>query len=526
MTKGSHEKSITGAASVVGSATVLSRVLGYIRDAAIAFVFGAGLYSDAFFMAFRISNLLRRLLGEGALTSSFIPIFTEELSARPKEAIRSLSSSVFTLFAIILIALTALGMIFSGEIVRLMSPGFAADPEKFAVTVKLTRLMFPYMVFVGLMAIAMGVLNSVKHFAAPAVSPVFFNLSLILSVFAVAPFLATPVYALAFGVLLGGFLQFAIQLPYLKRYGFSPSPRFHFRDSAIKKIFLLMGPAAFGVGVYQLNIFVTLWFSSQMEEGAVSYLYYASRLMELPLGVFGVAITTAALPSLSEHVAKKDWDSFKSSFSFAVRLVNFVTIPAMVGLFVLSYPIIEVLFRRGEFGSEASYGTAIALYYYAIGLVPVAASRIFSSVFYSLKDTKTPVYVAFATFVANVAFCFALSGPLGHGGLALATSLSSAINAVALVMILRRKFGPFGAWTIFASSIRSMAASSLMGGVIYLILYYSGFDGLGGASKMGILLTCIGIGTAVYVFAAMGLRCPEIEVLKGILKRRRGKTAL
>lgn len=517
----SHERKITGAASIVGSATVLSRILGYIRDAAVAFVFGAGMYSDAFFMAFRIANLLRRLLGEGALTSSFIPIFTEELNSRSKDGTRRLVSSVFTLFAIIFLALAVLGMVFSREIVWLMSPGFAADPVKFALTISLTRLMFPYMIFVGLMAIAMGVLNSLRHFTAPALSPVFFNIAIIFSIFAVTPFLATPVYALAIGVLSGGFLQFALQLPYLKRFGYAPRPLFNFRDPAIKKIFMLMGPAAFGIGVYQLNIFVTLWFSSKLPEGAVSYLYYAGRLMELPLGVFGVAVSTAVLPSLSEHVSRGEWDKFKGSLSFAVRIVNFVTIPATIGLFVLSYPIIEMLFKRGEFGSEAAFGTAVALYYYAIGMVPVSIARILASVFYSLKDTATPVWAAVVTFVFNVIFCFALVGPLGHGGLALATSLSSIINVILLFVILRVRFGRFGGRAILSSSLKSAAASILMGAVTYIIISRAGFTLLGAPAKTGVMALCLGAGVLTYALASRLLGIPEMMFLKGILVKRK-----
>src|SRR4030066_544918 len=259
-----REERLTGAASVVGAATVLSRVLGYLRDAAIAYVFGAGMFADAFFVAFRISNLFRRLVGEGALTSIFIPIFTGEMNQRTRDNTRNLASSVFTLFFIILVAMAALGIIFSDGIVRFMSPGFADDPEKFATTVMLTKLMFPFMVFIGMMAIAMGVLNAYRHFSMPALAPVFFNISIIAAVFAVAPFLDSPVYALAIGVLVGGFLQFAIQVPVLKKYGMAPAPRFSFNDPAIKRIFLLMGPAVFGAGVYQLNIFVTLWFASSL----------------------------------------------------------------------------------------------------------------------------------------------------------------------------------------------------------------------------------------------------------------------
>lgn len=515
----SHEKKITGAASIVGAATVLSRILGYIRDAAVAYVFGAGMFADAFFMAFRISNLLRRLLGEGALTSSFIPIFTEELNLRNKEGIKSLVSSVFTLFAIIFVVLAALGMIFSKEIVWLMSPGFASDPEKFSITVRLTMLMFPYMVFVGLMAIAMGVLNSYKHFTAPAISPVFFNLSIILCVFALVPFLDTPVYALVIGVLLGGLMQFLIQMPYMGKFGMLPKLSFKFGDPAIKKIFLLMGPAAFGVGVYQLNIFVTLWFSSQLPEGAVSYLYYAGRLMELPLGVFGVAVSTAALPSLSEHAAKGEHDAFRSSLSFAIRIVNFVTIPATIGLLVLSYPIIEVLFRRGEFGSAATSGTAIALYYYAVGLVPVSISRILTSVFYSLKDTATPVWIAFISFVFNAVFCFVLVGPLGHGGLALATSLSSLINMVILFIVLRYRFGRFGGKMIFSSGFKSGVASLIMGAILYIVLAVTGFDSMTTVWKALLIAVSLCAGVVIYITSAKIFKTPEMASLKGILKK-------
>lgn len=518
--KSSHERKITGAASIVGAATVLSRVLGYTRDAAIAYVFGAGMYTDAFFMAFRIANLLRRLVGEGALTSSFIPIFTDELNRRGKEGTRRLTSSLFTVFTIILLVLTVLGMIFSREIVWLMSPGFARDPEKFSITVNLTRLMFPYMVFIGLMAMAMGVLNSLRHFTAPAISPIFLSMAVIASVFVIAPFLHTPVYALAIGVIIGGALQFFVQLPYLKKHGFLPRPSLSFSDPAIKRIFVLMGPAAVGVGVYQLNIFVTLWFSSQLAEGSVSYLYYASRLMELPLGVFGVAVTTAVLPSLSEQVSKKEWDGFRRSLSFAVRIVNFVNIPATVGLFVLSYPIVDLLFRRGEFGAAAAGGTAVALYYYTVGLVPVSVSRVLTAVFYSLKDTATPVLIALVSLVFNVVFCFILVGPLSYGGLALATSLSAAVNCAVLLVVLKKRFGRFGGGLILASALKSAAASLVMGALIYLVFRVAGFEGMGSAAKILVMALALVVGVVTYISSSRVLRTEEIAFLKGFLKKR------
>lgn len=517
--KGSDEGRIAGAASVIGSATALSRILGYIRDASVAYVFGAAMQTDAFFVAFRISNLLRRLVGEGALTSSFVPIFTEELTLRDSESARSLASSAFTLFAIILVVMAALGMFFSDAIVAIMSPGFKDDPEQFALTVNLTRLMFPYMVAIGLMAIAMGVLNSLRHFAAPALAPVLFNIAIITSIFAVTPILTEPVYALALGVVAGGCMQLLLQFPFLKRYGFMPKVSFRFSDPGIKKIFLLMGPAAFGVGVYQLNIFVTLWFASKLAEGSISYLYYASRLMELPLGVFGVAVSTAVLPSLSEHVAKGDQENFTRSLSFAVRIVNFVIIPAMAGLLVLNYPIIEILFRRGQFGAEAAAGTSYALFFYAFGLIPVAVSRVLVSVYYSLKDTVTPVYVAIVSFFSNVVLCYVLVGPLGHGGLALATTLSSTVNFLALFIILKVRFGHLGGGSILSSGVRALVASAVMGAVIYFInLKGSGFvDGM--VSRAVLLGICLAVGVVSYLGLSMLLRSPEVPFLKGFFKK-------
>lgn len=521
----SHEKRIAGAATVISAATSLSRVLGYVRDAAIAYVFGAGLLADAFFMAFRISNLLRRLVGEGALTSSFVPIFTEEMNSRSRESTRELASSVFTLFAIILTIITALGMVFSEEIVLVMAPGFAADPQKFDLTVSLTRFLFPYMVFIGLMAIAMGVLNSYRHFAAPALAPVFFNLAIIASVFAIAPFLVSPVYALVIGVLVGGALQLAIQIPYLGKFGMLPSLSFKFSDPAIKRIFILMAPATFGIGVYQLNLFVTMWFSSRLPEGAVSYLYYAGRLMELPLGIFAVSVTTAVLPSLSEQVAKKEWEGVKSSLSFAVRLVNFVTIPATIGLLVMSQPIVDTLFMRGEFTAFDSIGTASALYWYALGLVPVAVSRILTSVFYSMKDTATPVWVAFFAFIANTIFCFALVGPMGHNGLALATTLASAVNCAILFVILKKRFGTFGGREVMASGLKSLGASTVMGLAVYVILFRFSTGLMGDAARVTLVAVCLAFGLVTYITASKFLQVTELAFLKGFFLRRRKKPA-
>ncbi len=515
-----YERGITGAASLMASLTLVSRILGYIRDAVIAYVFGAGMYADAFFVAFRVSNLLRRLVGEGALTSSFVPIFTDVLATRsPKEA-RDFCSRAFTLFFIVLVLLMVLGMVFSSGLVWLMSPGFARTAEKLPLTVSLTRLMFPYMVFIGLMAMAMGVLNSMKHFTAPALSPVLFNISIILAVAIAAPFMEMPVYALAFGVLAGGVLQLLLQVPFLRRYGMMPRPLLGFNDPAIRRIFALMGPAALGVGVYQLNIFVTMRFASTLPDGSVSYLYYAGRVMELPLGVFAVAVSTAVLPDLSRYVVQRDWDNFRGTLGFGLRLVNFTTIPATVGLLVLGGPIIDVLFTRGEFGSLESTETAFALYFYAIGLVPVAASRILSSVFYSMKDTVTPVITALFAFLFNIAMCLLLIGPLRHGGLALATSLSSLLNAVLLFSVLRWRFGPVGAGAVVDSALRSGAASVVMGFVLLFLSSLVPWSGLWGPWRLVTLLLIVGSGVLIYAAAARLLGAPEIPFFKSLVTDR------
>lgn len=501
----------------MGVATVVSRVAGYLRDAVIAYTFGAGMHADAFFVAFRVSNLLRRLVGEGALASSLVPIFTDVFTNRPKEKAGEFVSGFFTLFFMILVALAVLGVVFSDRLVDIMSPGFSVVEGKYTLTVNLTRLMFPHMVFIGLMAASMGVLHTMRHFVAPAVSPVIFNISIILFALFLSPFLDVPAYALALGVVCGVLLQFAFQVPFLKRYGMLPRPFFRFNDPAIKKIFILMGPAALGIGIYQLNVFVTTNFASRLQEGSVSHLYYASRLMELPLGVFGVAFTQALLPSLSEFAVKKDFSSFKDSLSFTVRMVNFINIPATAGLMIMALPIIKTLFTRGEFGSLDASETAFALYFYAIGIVPVASSRVLVSVFYSLRDTRTPVIGAFFSFFFNIIMCIVLIKPLKHGGLALAASLSAILDLVFLSVALRLKIGRFGARSILSSALKSLFAAVLMGTGLYILTLYSGWEGLGTLKGAAFLAFSIPVGVIVYIAACRLLNAPEVTFLKDVV---------
>ncbi len=509
-----ENKNITKAASIVGGATFLSRILGYVRDAVIASFFGTGIYADVFFIAYRIPNFFRRLVGEGSLTVSFIPVFTEELTLGSRERVKRLTSIAFTFFTIILAALTILGIIFSEQIVELTAPGFGNIQNKLSITASLTKWMFPFLFFICLAALCMGILNSLKHFAAPALSPIWFNLSIIGSTIFLIPFFKEPVYALAFGVVFGGMLQFLYHLPYLKRYDMFPAPDFSFRDPAIKSIVLLMLPAILGTAVYQINILVTSRFASHLKEGSVSYLYYADRLVELPMGVFVIAVATAVLPSMSEYAVKKDWLGFKESLSFAIRLVTFITIPSTVGLITLGAPIVAMLFQRGKFSHEATVGTVYALYFFSVGLVSFGWARMLVSAFYSLKDTVTPVIAGFIAVVANIIFCFILIGPLQHGGLAFATSLSSMVNMLFLFFVLRKRIGGIGGRKILHSAMKVILSSLPMGVGAYAISLSIDWSGGGiTAAKLMVLSLAIGFGVISYLIFARILNIPEFHFL-------------
>ncbi len=512
---------ITKAATKVGFFTFVSRVLGYIRDAGIAFIFGAGFASDAFFVAFRIANLLRRLVGEGAITHAFVPVFTEIKEKRGTEEASLFVRRFFTIFFVILVGLATAGIIFSDRIVALLAPGFEAVEGKFDLTVSLARIMFPYMVFIGLMAASMGVLNSMRHFTMPALSPVFFNLSLIGATFLAAPLLREPAYALAYGVVFGGLLQFGTQLPVLKRYGMFPyPPLFDLRDPELRRIFRLIAPAVVSIGIYQLNIFVTMRFASLLPEGSVSYLYYASRLVELPIGVFGVAFTQAALPTLSGYVVGTDRQGFLSSLSFSIRMVNFVNIPATVGLMVLATPLVDTLFARGQFTLQDTGLTVYALLFYALGIVPVSVARLMATAFYSMKDSTTPVVAGILSFVANIGFCVLLIEPLSHGGLALATTLASVVNLGVLAVVLRRRLGRMGITRMLSSALKSSGAAIVMGGLVWVTgtLLYSPEATL--LVKLVVLLFMVLAGVGAYMGAASLMGMEEFSHLKELVRNR------
>ena len=519
-----HEKEnkrVIKAAGAVGLATLLSRIFGFLRDMVVAAFFGAGLATDAFFVAFRIPNLLRRLFAEGSLTIAFVPVFTEYLKKKSKEDAFELANIAFTLLSIILAFVSLIGILLSPFIVMLIAPGFTKVPAQYELTVLLTRFMFPYIFFISLVALCMGILNSLRHFAAPALAPVALNISIIIAALTLRNYFTEPIFALAVGVMVGGILQLAMQFPVLRSLGVRLKPNFNFRHPGIKKIGLLMLPAVFGAAVYQVNIFVGTLLASLLPEGSVSYLYYADRVVQLPLGIFGIAIGTASLPSFSEQVARGDYGELKKTLSFSLRLILFVTIPAMVALIVLREPIISVLFQRGKFDLLSTVLTSRALLYYALGLCAFSAIRIIVSAFYSLQDTKTPVRVAVIAIVANIILSIALMFPLKHAGLALATSIASFVNVILLFIILKRRIGTFLERDFFLSLAKVTASSLAMGGFLYLILYGLQWNNKGSFDER-ILILAISILGGIVLFAVLSwlLKCSEMSAILESVRSR------
>jgi putative peptidoglycan lipid II flippase len=520
---GGENVRVARAAGVVGLYTMLSRIFGFLRDMVVAAFFGAGLVTDAFFVAFRIPNLLRRLLGEGSLTVSFVPVFTEYLHKKTKAEALELANIAFTILSIILVVVSIAGVIFSPLIVTVMAPGFTKVPAQYELTVFLNRLMFPYIFFISLVALCMGILNSLRHFAAPALSPVVLNISMILATLTLRDFFGEPIVALAVGVMIGGILQLAMQWPFLVRMGIRLKPAFNFAHPGIKKIGMLMLPAVFGAAVYQINVLVGTILASFLPRGSVSYLYYADRIVELPLGVFAIAVGTATLPSFSDQISRGNFEEFKKTLAFSMRLILFITIPAMIALIVLREPIISVLFQRGQFDATSTILTAQALFFYAVGLWAFSVIRVIVSAFYSLQDTKTPMKAAIVALVVNVVFSLMLMFPLKHGGLALATSIASAVNVILLTVILTKKIGCFMDRDFYGAVLRMILASVVMGMAIILVDWIFPWK-TGGSfqDRLSFLVMAMAVGAATFFSVCAALKIPELTAMIGILKRKVG----
>jgi putative peptidoglycan lipid II flippase len=515
---------VVRAAAVVGAATLASRILGFFRDLVVALVFGAGPATDAFFVAFRLPNLLRRLVGEGALSSAFIPVFTDYLTTRPRTELIRMFRAVSGGMVVILAGLTLAGVVGAPLLVRVMAPGFFADPARGLLTVQLTRLMFPYLFFVGLGALAMGMLNAHRHFVTPALAPVMLNLAMIGAILGVAPHLREPVFGLAIGVLVGGLGQLVIQLPALARRGLLVAPTLDRHHPAVRRIVRLMTPVALGQSATQLNILVDTIIASFLVEGSVSYLYYADRLVEFPLGVFGIAIATAVLPTLSEQAATGNPTALRATQSFALRLAAFISLPAAVGLFVLREPLVRVLYQRGQFGPVETAQTAWALGFYAFGLVGFASVKIGAQAFYALGDTRTPVKVAVAAMALNSVLAITLAFPLRHGGLALATACAATANALALAWLLRHRLGAAGAAAVpgaRAAWARILGASGALA-VALQVAAWLWPPPVGRAAEALWLAGMVGGGALLYFATHAALGSEEVAYARRVLGRRLG----
>ncbi len=519
----SDHRKLIRSTGIISLATFVSRILGLVREAVVAYLFGAGLAADAFFMAFQIPNMLRRLLAEGALSASFIPVFTEYYRNKGERKAWDLSAATICITLIILVLVTILGVVAAPLIVKLVAPGFKAVKNKQELTILLTRIMFPFILCIGLAALFMGILNSLQHFLAPALAPALFNICIIASAVYLAPQFANPVVALAIGVLLGGMVQLLFQLPFLKLKGMKFKLNFNFNQPGLKKIGQLMLPAIFGLAVYEINGFVDRVLASFLPPGSVSYLNYGNRLVQFPLGLFGIALGTAILPTLSRQAADGDLDSLKNTFSMGLRLVLFVSTPAMIGLMVLGEPIIQLLFQRGEFGYSATVASAQALFCYSVGLCAYAAVKVIVPVFYSLQDTKTPVKISIIAMTANIFLNLILMGPLKHAGLALATALSSMINAGCLIFTLRKRLGRLGGRIILVSFGRIALASAVMGVLCWQMLHYFTFMNQPLWGKVGILGGCIAGGAGAFLLVSHWLGSEELWLLKQGLSSTRQK---
>lgn len=531
---------LTRAASVVGFFTLLSRVMGLLRDIVVGYLFGARGSADAFFVAFRIPNLLRRLTAEGALIAGFIPVFTDYLTHYGKDEALRVARIISTFAGLVLGGVTLLGIVVAVPLTQLFAPGFAADQGKLALTVFLTRLMFPYIFFVSLVALSMGVLNSLRHFMAPALSPVLLNLSLILCALFISPLLQEPVISLGYGVLLGGMAQLLLQIPYLSRYGVSYTPDFHFRHPALRRLLLLMGPALFGAAVYQVNVLISTILASMLPEGSVSYLYYADRLLEFPVGIFAIALGTASLPSFSSLAARREFAELRAGLSYTLRLVNFISIPAALGLMVVSVPLFSLFFQRGAFDAGTTLNSARALVYFSVGLWGISGTKVVAPVFYAMEDTKTPVCVGLASFFLNLLLSLILMGEvssrgdanalshavvflsrhlgllsLSYGGLALATSISSTFNFLLLLLILHRRLGGFAGREFLVSFSRALLSSLLMAAPLLFIVWR--VDWVDShetpVTHWAIFLMVLGLGPGLYLFWGFLFRSQELKVL-------------
>ena len=512
-----------------GSMTLISRILGFVRDVVLARWFGASAATDAFFVAFKIPNFLRRLFAEGSFSLAFVPVLAEYRERGDPAALKSLIDATTGTLMAVLLMITALGVAGAPWIVRVFAPGFVADPEQLALATELLRITFPYLLLIALTALAGGILNTFGRFALPALTPALLNVAMIVAAVAFSTHFDEPVKALAWGVFAAGVLQLTIQLPALARLGLLPRPRLGFAHAGVRRIMRLMVPTLFGSSVAQINLLLDVLIASLLISGSLSWLYYADRLMEFPLGLFGVALSTVILPSLAALHARADYTRFRATLNWAVLLGLTIGVPSAVGLAVLAQPLVTTLFQYGAFQPSDVHMAALALLAYCAGLPAFIGVKILAPAYFSRQDTRTPVRVAVTALVANmllnIVFVLVLSwqlagrdfsagllatlaaNPGAHVALALASSVSGWLNAVLLWRNLRRSgLAPV---VPVKRLLQVAAASALMAAaVLAMVPAAESWFAAGAAARAGWLAGLVVVGALVYALAllALGLR--------------------
>ena len=458
------------ALAAVSSMTLLSRILGFARDAITARVFGAGVATDAFFVAFKLPNLLRRLFAEGAFSQAFVPILAEYKNKRGEEATRLLIGRVATALFAVVAVVAGLGVVGAPLIVLVSAPGFTAEPDKFQLTVDLTRIVFPYILFISLVSFAGGILNTYSRFMVPAFTPVLLNVAMILGAAFAAPWFDPPILALGWGAFLGGLLQLGLQYPALRRLGLVPRWDWAPRDDGVRRILKLMGPAAIGVSIAQISLLINTLFASFLDTGSVSWLYYADRLMEFPTGMLGVALGTILLPSLAKHHADNDTAQYSRLLDWGLRMTLMLAAPAALALGLLAVPLIATLFFYGEFSAHDVEMTRWALVAYSVGLLGLILVKVLAPGFYARQNIKTPVKIAILTLVATQAMNLLFIWHLKHAGLALSIGLGACLNAAILLRKLRGQaiYQPQPGWRVFLAKL--VLALAAMGAFLWFAM--------------------------------------------------------
>jgi putative peptidoglycan lipid II flippase len=507
--------SIVKSALTVGGLTGISRILGFIRDLMIAAFLGAGAAADAFFVSFKLANLLRRLFAEGAFNAAFVPLFAKAHEGEGDEAARRFAEEALAVMTTVLLVVVLLALLAMPWLVRGLAPGFEVEGERYGLAVELSRITFPYLMFISLAALFSGVLNSIGRFAHAAFAPIILNLVLITTLLLASLHPLTPAHSLAWGVFVAGILQLAWVAVAAKRNGMGLRLRLPKITPRLKRLFKLMVPGAIGSGVYQINLVIDTLFASTLPVGAVSYLFYADRLNQLPLGIIGIAIGTVILPLLARQLRGGQDNAANYTQNRAIEMGLLLTLPAAAALIVLAEPIIHVLFERGAFGPEATAATAAALVAFSLGLPAYVLIKVLVPAFFAREDTATPVKVAAVCLVANVGLILLLIGPLAHVGIALSTALANALNVTFLAVILHRRGYLRMDEKLKRTLPRIMLATMVM--ALTLFALDRSLQGLPAILNLGLT---IGIGSAVYVAAALATGAADAADLKRQLSRR------